>query len=312
MSNIIKVLLLITLLAVGGWLWSLRPIERMDLIGHVWAEPMTISFDNIKQGYNEDDMRKEFHYLKFTCQVNDSQPRLGDQACWSYIKSINGVPAKYVVFFSKNNIVSHIRITVKGDHHKDAYSIFEKKYGNPELVKRGGDVFGENIRGWMLPTGFLAMSENVTPDKEATILWTSLAGQHFEMSSPSSGPTSKDYASTLFQDCKNAYTASVAYTVDHPNAKNITLSNLIESGYAPSEGVTTTLDNLSYEGGTITCSGPDAWGVSAATVTIINNIPTFTQSRPISEESAASAPPSITPPQPLLPAPPLPPPSPSN
>lgn len=286
-SNIIKITLLILLLALGAYLWSLNPEERKDLIGHIWSKPMLIGFDYIKQGYSEDDMSKEYHYLKFTCYANNSQPELGDRACWSYIKSINGVPAKYVVFFSKNNIISHIRITLKGDHHKDAYSLFEKKYGKPELVKRAGDIYGGNIIGWMLPTGFLAMSENVTPDKETIILWTSSAGQHLENSSASSESTSEDYASTLSKDCKNAYTASVAYAVDNPNAKNITLSNLLESGYTPSEGVSITLDNLSKEGGTIICSGPAEWGVSDATITTINDTLKFTKSRPIAEESAS-------------------------
>lgn len=76
----------------------------------------------------------------------------------------------------------------------------------------------------------------------------------------------EEYAKLLNNDCKNAYTASVYYTSDHPNAKNLTLSNLLDSGYVPSKGVTTILNNFSNKGGTITCSGPDEWQVSPAVI----------------------------------------------
>jgi PBP1b-binding outer membrane lipoprotein LpoB len=80
-----------------------------------------------------------------------------------------------------------------------------------------------------------------------------------------------DHINTLNSACKNAYTASVAHTVDHPNPTNITLSDLINAGYQPSEGVTITTDNLSDKGGTITCSSPDTWKVRPAVVTVDNN-----------------------------------------
>jgi prepilin-type N-terminal cleavage/methylation domain-containing protein len=42
----------------------------------------------------------------------------------------------------------------------------------------------------------------------------------------------RGYVSTLNSDCKNAYTASVAYTVDNPDVTSITLAALTDSGYS--------------------------------------------------------------------------------
>jgi len=78
----------------------------------------------------------------------------------------------------------------------------------------------------------------------------------------------RGYVSTLNTDCKNAYTASVAFTVDHPSAQNITLSQLQDAGYSQTAGVTTTPYYLSDTSGIITCSGPSTWGVSEAFVTV--------------------------------------------
>jgi len=81
----------------------------------------------------------------------------------------------------------------------------------------------------------------------------------------------RGYVSTLNTDCKNAYTASVAYTVDNPSATNISLAQIKAAGYSQTDGVTTATSGLSGTGGTITCTGAATWGVNPATVTVDSN-----------------------------------------
>lgn len=78
----------------------------------------------------------------------------------------------------------------------------------------------------------------------------------------------KGYSSALNGDCSNAYTASVAYCVDNPSATDITLPQLTGAGYTQTAGVTTITNSLSVDGGTITCTGSNTWGVTAAIVTV--------------------------------------------
>ncbi len=89
----------------------------------------------------------------------------------------------------------------------------------------------------------------------------------------------ENYAATVNTDCKNAYTASVAFTVDHPEAREITLDNIKNSGYIQTAGVTTKVYNLDGTSGTITCSGQTDWGVGAAVITINNGVMTLTPSK---------------------------------
>ncbi len=77
----------------------------------------------------------------------------------------------------------------------------------------------------------------------------------------------RGYVSTLNTDCKNAYTASVAYTVDNPSASDIDLTQLQGAGYSQTSGVTTTPFGLSGTAGSITCSN-STWGVSDAVINI--------------------------------------------
>lgn len=78
----------------------------------------------------------------------------------------------------------------------------------------------------------------------------------------------RGYVSSLNTDCKNAYTASVAYVVDNPTASDITITALTRAGYSPTSGVTTTPSSVSGSSGTITCAGIASWAVNSAQITI--------------------------------------------
>jgi len=85
----------------------------------------------------------------------------------------------------------------------------------------------------------------------------------------------RGYVSTLNTDVKNAYTASVAYTVDNPAAASITLAAIRSAGYSQTNGVTTTLGSLTGSTGTITCSPAPTWGVTSATITVTSGVMTL-------------------------------------
>jgi len=88
----------------------------------------------------------------------------------------------------------------------------------------------------------------------------------------------RGYVATLNSDCKNAYTASVAYVVDNPTAAAITLPNLNTSGYTATTGVKTEPSFTAADTGTITCTGADGWGVEPAVVTVVAGVMTLKMS----------------------------------
>ena len=168
-----NIILLVILLAVGGFLYF-KPKNMFALMFSVMAEPMQIAWENIPAGYDETAMMNEFHYLRFKCFENKSQPTLGDRACSAYINSLNEIPATDVVFFSKNKEIKHIRIVLKEKHHRDAFDLFEKKFGKARIIKKNGDRFGSDIVGWLLPSGLVQMNPVPSPGVGHTIiLWTS-------------------------------------------------------------------------------------------------------------------------------------------
>jgi len=88
----------------------------------------------------------------------------------------------------------------------------------------------------------------------------------------------RGYVSTLNTDCKNAYTASVAYTVDNPGATNISSATLAGAGYSPTNGVAVTTASLTGNSGSITCANTN-WGVTNAVVNINSGVMSLTPSR---------------------------------
>ena len=166
-------ILLVILVAVGGFLY-LKPPNLFTQISSAAAEPMRIVWEQIPDGYNETAMKNEFHYLSFKCFENKSQPTLGDRVCTAYIKNMNEIPATDVVFFFENKNIKHIRIVLKEKHHRDAFDLFEKKFGKATVMKRNGDRFGNDIVGWFIPSGVLQMNPVPAPGVGQTIiLWSS-------------------------------------------------------------------------------------------------------------------------------------------
>jgi len=87
----------------------------------------------------------------------------------------------------------------------------------------------------------------------------------------------RGYVSTLNTDCKNAYTASVAYSLDNPSVSAMTLSMITGAGYSQTTGVTTTLGACDVSTCTITCSN-SSWGVTNAVASVASGVLTLTTS----------------------------------
>ena len=90
----------------------------------------------------------------------------------------------------------------------------------------------------------------------------------------------RGYVATLNSDAKNAYTASVAYFVDNPNATTLTSANLTGAGYNPSSGVSTTVPSFASSSAyTLQSAGNAAWGLTtnSAVVTVTSGVMTLTK-----------------------------------
>ena len=88
----------------------------------------------------------------------------------------------------------------------------------------------------------------------------------------------RGYVATLDSDCKNAYTAAIAYFVDNSAATDMDVDALVYAGYSQTQNVSIDPQFTDQDNFTLTCAGPTAWNVDTAVVTVENGIMSMKQS----------------------------------
>jgi len=78
----------------------------------------------------------------------------------------------------------------------------------------------------------------------------------------------RGYVATINSDCKNAYTAAIAYSTDHPTEMVDTVDKLKTGGYTNSVGVTPSITGSEMSNFTIICTGDTNWGLSKSTAEV--------------------------------------------
>jgi type IV pilus assembly protein PilA len=89
----------------------------------------------------------------------------------------------------------------------------------------------------------------------------------------------RGYVTSVNSDCKNAYTAALAYNTDHTGVI-VGTADLPDGGYSASPGVTTVVTSWTNESNfVITCTGATNWALSTsqATYTVTSGVLTVVQ-----------------------------------
>jgi hypothetical protein len=228
--------------------------------------------------------------------------------CQGIIKSAYDIPADQITLWFEEKQLSSIWIWFPYSSFEKLNNYLNSKLANyqktdqiPGEYNGTSDVHGKPLIVWKVNNGFIASSSLPTSGYDLILRWRNKAlvsdsnnGEaltYAEKTLPPFTPDkTSDYVCAINSACKNAYTASVAYTVQFPNPTNITLSNLIYGGYEPTKGITITLNNLSDKGGTITCSGLDEWKIRPAVITITNGFMNMTTAMAMSSSMLDSSP----------------------
>ncbi len=87
----------------------------------------------------------------------------------------------------------------------------------------------------------------------------------------------KSFIATLNSDCKNAYTASIAYFVDNRAAESVDLEQLRIAGYSQSDHVIITITPDTQEDYIIDCAADSSWNVNPAQVVVAGGVMTLSQ-----------------------------------
>lgn len=169
-SSSVKFAILLMLLA-GLWVAIdyRMSLAGSSLIDRLYAKPVVMDVDGLTGRETELEITQTYHYLRHTCVPEPGI--LGDRVCWSTVSEFNGIDARLLSFFFRNDRLSAVRVSFAAEHHGEMFALMEKRFGAARSFGAGTDAFGNNIVGWIRRTGVVAANDRLSGDEEGLLLW---------------------------------------------------------------------------------------------------------------------------------------------
>ncbi|WP_310446668.1 hypothetical protein [Thiobacillus sp.] len=170
-SSSVKFAILLMLLAGLGIAVDYRmSIPGSSVVDRLYARPVVLDMDALS-GDSQLSIKQAYHYLHHTCAAEHGI--LGDAVCWATISEFNGIDARLIAFFFRNDRLSAVRVAFPAESHPKVLALMQKRFGPERRFGQRTDAFGNKIVGWMRPSGAIAINDSVEGDAEPFVLWTS-------------------------------------------------------------------------------------------------------------------------------------------
>jgi hypothetical protein len=66
-----------------------------------------------------------------------------------------------------------MRVSFAAKNHPELFSLLHKRYGQEHEFGRHADTYGNNIVGWIRPSGVVVVNDRVEGEQESILLWLS-------------------------------------------------------------------------------------------------------------------------------------------
>ncbi len=137
----------------------------------------SLDLQDIQGGLTEAEIKQRFFTLPLHCSNNHiSGSKLGDRVCYTELKTYDGLPASFIVFFFHNGGLSSLKIDVPWRIHRKMKHRLFQHYGRP-FVNDLLPLHGVRLVGWKLLHGNLIynLDPHINPLQWNTIYWISAA-----------------------------------------------------------------------------------------------------------------------------------------
>jgi hypothetical protein len=170
-SASVKFAILLVLLAGLGIAVDYRmSIPGSSVVDRLYAKPVVLDMDALS-GDSQLSIKQAYHYLHHTCAAEHGI--LGDSVCWATISEFNGIDARLIAFFFRNDRLSAVRVAFPVESHPKVLALMQKRFGPERRFGLRTDAYGNKIVGWMRPSGVIAISDSAEGEEEPFVLWTS-------------------------------------------------------------------------------------------------------------------------------------------
>lgn len=171
-STSVKFAILLMLLAGLGIAVDYRmSIPGSSLVDRMRAKPVVLDMDSLTGRETEAEILQTYHYLHHTC-TSKTGP-LGNSVCWATVSKVDGIDARLISFFFRDDRLSVVRVSFSTEDHPKMLALMQKRFGQERGFGQRTDAFDNKIVGWIRPSGVIAINDSAEGDEEPILLWTS-------------------------------------------------------------------------------------------------------------------------------------------
>ena len=168
---------LIFLLVVGAIVYFFMTDYGARLTDKYWAKfvqrpAILLELDSVAADTHRSWFERTYAPGDFICERK--RLKLGDIDCHGEISEFNGVIARRIQFYFKDDFLYNIQLTLKGRDHALLIDYLERKYGQPRMIEGRRDVYGSPIVVWDIRSGIVSTSREAKKDTESTMQWYSV------------------------------------------------------------------------------------------------------------------------------------------
>ncbi len=131
------------------------------------GDEIDLNFQVLDNAYSVEDWKKVFADIDWQCQ--NSKTTFGDQFCFSKLSAYNGIPARYLTVFFRQNHVSALKLVYRNQYHQKLGLDIQYQLGAP-LVKNHESADNDMLQ-WPTEHGMVMLKKDIAPEEEASLLW---------------------------------------------------------------------------------------------------------------------------------------------
>ena len=171
-----KLLILCIVFGPILWLMFTQDGQRRTDTMVLWLfgeEEINMDLRALSDRYTEQELAQVYAKLNWRCQ--DFEDTYGERHCVGRIGIFNGIPARYLTAFYRNNRLTALKLQYRAHNHDQLKSLLQYQLGDPVEPNRAREGDPDRVLQWRTPHGLVMMKNDLVGDDEPALFWLSSA-----------------------------------------------------------------------------------------------------------------------------------------
>lgn len=167
------IIIVIVIMPIYWLMFTEDGTRRTDVL-LLWmfgGDTIYLNLKDVDAQYSPEEWKQIYPDLHWQCENNQST--FGNYFCYSEIASYNGIPARYLSVFFKQNRTSAIKLVYRSQYHESIGQDLLEQLGQPEYKQTQEGQFqkSEGIYRWVTQAGQILLKKDLDKHEKATVMW---------------------------------------------------------------------------------------------------------------------------------------------